>query len=79
MADLAAHAADALNPHSVTKAQVGLGNADNTADADKPISTATQAALDAESGPQAARGRLERLLSRSTSASEASLPGGAFP
>ncbi len=33
------------NPHEVTKAQVGLGNADNTADIDKPISTATQEAL----------------------------------
>jgi len=29
-----------------TKAQVGLGNADNTSDASKPISTATQTALD---------------------------------
>lgn len=29
-----------------TKAQVGLGNVDNTSDANKPISTATQAALD---------------------------------
>lgn len=34
------------NPHAVTKAQVGLGNVDNTSDADKPISTATQTALD---------------------------------
>jgi hypothetical protein len=34
------------NPHAVTKAQVGLGNADNTSDANKPISTATQTALD---------------------------------
>ena len=34
------------NPHSVTKAQVGLGNADNTSDANKPISSATQIALD---------------------------------
>ena len=33
------------NPHSVTKAQVGLGNADNTSDANKPVSTATQTAL----------------------------------
>lgn len=33
------------NPHSVTKAQVGLWNVDNTSDASKPISTATQAAL----------------------------------
>lgn len=34
------------NPHGVTKADVGLGSVDNTSDADKPISTATQAALD---------------------------------
>lgn len=40
------HIADTNNPHSVTKAQVGLGNVDNTSDADKPISTATQNALD---------------------------------
>ena len=33
------------NPHSVTKAQVGLGNADNTSDVNKPVSTATQTAL----------------------------------
>lgn len=43
-----AHVASTANPHGVTKAQVGLGNADNTSDADKPISTATQAALDAK-------------------------------
>jgi len=30
----------------VTKAHVGLGNVDNTADSDKPVSTATQTALD---------------------------------
>ncbi|MES2447374.1 MAG: hypothetical protein V4546_09345 [Bacteroidota bacterium] len=30
----------------ISKAMVGLGNADNTADLDKPISTATQTALD---------------------------------
>ena len=34
------------NPHNVTKAQVGLDKADNTADIDKPISTATKTALD---------------------------------
>ena len=32
----------------VTKAHVGLGNVDNTSDADKPVSTATQTALDAK-------------------------------
>ena len=34
------------NPHTVTATQVGLGNVDNTADADKPVSTAAQTALD---------------------------------
>lgn len=34
------------NPHNVTKAQVGLGNVDNTSDANKPVSTAQQTALD---------------------------------
>lgn len=29
-----------------TKTDVGLGNVDNTSDANKPVSTATQAALD---------------------------------
>ncbi len=33
---------------NVTKADVGLGNVDNTSDADKPVSTATQTALDAK-------------------------------
>lgn len=33
---------------TLTKADVGLDQADNTSDADKPISTATQAALDAK-------------------------------
>ena len=40
------HVARVDNPHGVTKAQVGLGNVDDTSDADKPISTATQSALD---------------------------------
>lgn len=44
--DLTTHINDKNNPHEVTKAQVGLGNCDNTSDLDKPISTATQAALD---------------------------------
>ena len=45
-ASLSGHIADSNNPHSVTKAQVGLGNVDNTSDANKPVSTAQQAALD---------------------------------
>lgn len=34
------------NPHSVTATDLSLGNVDNTADADKPVSTAQQTALD---------------------------------
>ena len=33
------------NPHGTTKADIGLGNVDNTSDLNKPISTATQLAL----------------------------------
>lgn len=43
---LTSHTNNKNNPHTVTKAQVGLGNCDNTSDANKPISTATQSALD---------------------------------
>ena len=34
------------NPHNVTATDVGLGNVNNTSDADKPVSTAQQTALD---------------------------------
>ena len=40
------HIQDYQNPHKVTKAQVGLSNVDNTSDADKPVSDATQTELD---------------------------------
>lgn len=43
---LAAHTNDRGNPHVVTKAQLGLGNVDDTSDAAKPVSDATRAALD---------------------------------
>jgi hypothetical protein len=36
---------ETANPHGVTKAQINLGNVDNTSDANKPVSTATQTAL----------------------------------
>jgi hypothetical protein len=39
------HVADLANPHQVSKVDLGLGNVDNTADIDKPISGATQIAL----------------------------------
>lgn len=44
-AALSSHELDVNNPHGVTKAQVDLGNVDNTSDANKPVSTATQTAL----------------------------------
>ena len=47
---LTSHESNYNNPHQVTKAQVGLGNVNNTADLDKPISTLTQQALDDLSG-----------------------------
>lgn len=37
---------NAISVTGLTKASVGLGNVDNTSDANKPISTATQSALD---------------------------------
>ena len=40
------HVSDTANPHAVDKSQVGLDQVDNTSDANKPISTATQAAID---------------------------------
>lgn len=42
---IADHIADKDNPHEVSAADVGLGNCDNTSDLNKPISTATQTAL----------------------------------
>lgn len=43
--NLTTHINDKDNPHEVTKAQIGLGNVDNTSDANKPVSTAQQAAI----------------------------------
>lgn len=39
------HIGNKANPHEVTKAQVGLGNVNNTSDADKPVSTAQATAI----------------------------------
>jgi hypothetical protein len=46
--DLDSHTSNIENPHQVTKTQVGLSNVDNTSDANKPISTATQTGLNAK-------------------------------
>lgn len=65
--DLTNHVANTSNPHSVTKTQVGLGNVDNTSDLDKPISTATQTALN---GKQDALGFTpENVANKSTDTS----------
>lgn len=44
--DLQAHRNDRANPHQVDKTQVGLSNADNTADANKPLSFPQREAMD---------------------------------
>lgn len=47
------HVSDKNNPHEVTKAQVGLGNVENLAPADMPMSTATKTYVDnADNGLQ---------------------------
>lgn len=46
--ELEEHVNDINNPHGVTKSQVGLPNVDNTSDAEKPVSNATQTALNAK-------------------------------
>ena len=43
--DLTSHKNNTNNPHNVTAEQIGLGNVNNTSDLNKPISTATQSAL----------------------------------
>ena len=45
IARLIHHISATNNPHNVTKTQIGLGNVDNTSDANKPVSTAQRAAI----------------------------------
>lgn len=42
---LSTHTTNTNNPHNVTKEQVGLGNVDNTADMNKPLSTVQQSSV----------------------------------
>lgn len=46
--NLNAHINNRTNPHRVTKEQIGLDQVDNTSDANKPISNATQTALNSK-------------------------------
>ena len=55
------HLENISNPHNVTAEQIGLGNVDNTADLDKPISTATQNALDLKADDSDLQTALESL------------------
>ena len=50
------HLDDLNNPHQVTKSQVGLNEVNNTSDANKPISIATQSALDLKVGKITGKG-----------------------
>ena len=45
ISSLTSHTSNTSNPHGVTKSQVGLGNVDNTSDANKPVSTAQANAI----------------------------------
>lgn len=47
------HSQTTGNPHSTTKADVGLSNVDNTSDTNKPVSTVQQTALDAKQATSA--------------------------
>ena len=67
---IASHTSDKNNPHEVTKAQVGLGNVDNTADADKPVSTAQQAAIDEKLDKPTNAGTAGQVLTKTASGSE---------
>lgn len=59
------HIANKSNPHTVTKTQVGLGNVNNTSDADKPVSTAQATAIaDAKAAGTTAQTSINRHAGR---------------
>ena len=64
--ELNTHIEDLLNPHQVTKGQIGLGNVDNTSDADKPVSNSTQAAIISAVSPKADKTYVDTALSSKT-------------
>jgi hypothetical protein len=71
-ANIQSHISSTSNPHTVTKAQVGLGSVDNTADTAKPVSTAQQTALD---GKQPLATVLTNTTAAFTTAQESKLSG----
>ena len=68
-ANIQSHIGSTANPHSVTKTQVGLGSVDNTSDAAKPVSTATQAALNLKEPADSTIIKESELSSSTTSTS----------
>ena len=60
--ELDAHIKDLLNPHQVTKGQIGLGNVDNTSDIDKPVSNSTQASITSAVSPKADKNYVDNQL-----------------
>lgn len=59
------HIANKSNPHVVTKTQVGLGNVNNTSDANKPVSTAQATAIaDAKAAGTAAQTSIDSHAGR---------------
>lgn len=64
--ELGEHKVSTANPHAVTKAQVGLGNVDNTSDANKPVSTAMQTALNLKADKTTTDGLNTRLIAEET-------------
>ena len=68
------HTSDTHNPHSVSKSQVGLGNVDNTSDANKPISTATQTALDGKAAASHTHTKAQVGLANVDNTSDANKP-----
>lgn len=52
----------AKNPHKISKEMVGLGSVDNTSDLDKPVSKATQKALDKKADKSDIENLDKRLL-----------------
>ena len=68
-----AHNTASNNPHFVTKAQVGLSNVDNTTDLAKPVSTATQNALNLKADTTALHAHANKALLDTYTQTEANL------
>lgn len=72
--ELNTHIEDSTNPHQVTKDQVGLGNVDNTADLDKPVSNPTQSAIISAVAPKAETVYVDNALSNLSTAANKFYP-----